>query len=94
MIRGRPPRNVPECERLARLSAIIFARDHLLDDTRLFGISISGNELYTAADEREKLDLYVKITNNPDGTKHIELDAGGLPLRTVLASQGGDIEMM
>jgi hypothetical protein len=50
--------------------------------------------LYTAADEREKLDLYVKITNNPDGTKHIELDAGGLPLRTVLASQGGDIEMM
>jgi hypothetical protein len=97
MIRWRPPRNVLECERLARLStrfcylAIVFAGDHLLDDIRLFGTSISGTELYAVADQRGKLDLYVKITNNPDGTRHIELDA---KLRTVLASQDGDIEMM
>jgi hypothetical protein len=92
MIQRRPPRNVPECERLARLSArfcylaIIFARDQLLDDVRLFGTSISG-KLYAAADGH-------KITNNPDGTRHIVLDAEGLPLRAVLASEGGDIEMM
>jgi hypothetical protein len=100
MIQWRPPRNVPECERLARLSArfchiaIIFARDQLLDDVRLFGTSISGSELYAAAEERGKLDLNVKITNNPDGTRHIVLDAEGLPLRAVLASEDGDIEMM
>jgi len=100
MILRRPPRNVPECERLARLSArfcylaIIFAPDEVLDDIRLFGTTISASELYLKAEERGKLNLNVRIAHNPDGTSHIVLDAEGLPLRAVLAREDGDIEMM
>jgi hypothetical protein len=100
MIQRRPPRNVPECERLARLSgrfcylAIIFAPDQLLDDVRFFGTSISTSELYVTAEERGKLELNVRITHNPDGTRHIVLDAEGLPLRAVLEHEDGDIDMM
>jgi hypothetical protein len=100
MIQQRPPRNVPECERLARLSArfcylaIIFAPDQLLDDVRLFGTSNSASELYVAAKGRGKLELNVRITHNSNGTRHIVLDAEGLPIRSMLAHEDGDIEMM
>ena len=50
--------------------------------------------MYVAAEERGKLDLNVRITRNPDGTRHIVLDTEGLPLRAVLAHEDGDIEMM